>query len=146
VQKICVMQQTTSSKKRCVRDTKGQTRGCNVSERPFIKQPRPIHSRRTGTGMNGLLAFLLVCILIVISIAVQGWAVAMLWLWFVTPLGVPAITVAMGFGLVLVARALQPEPALLLHLIQPTRYKEIVRTLMLPVIMVGIGWLVHQFV
>jgi hypothetical protein len=103
-------------------------------------------SKKHNVSKNGLLAFLLVCILIVISIAVQGWAVAMLWLWFVTPLGVPAITVAMGFGLVLVARALQPEPALLLHLIQPTRYKEIVRTLMLPVIMVGIGWLVHQFV
>ena len=36
-----------------------------------------------------------------VSLAFRGWAVSMLWGWFVAPLGVVAISVPVGMGLVL---------------------------------------------
>lgn len=46
--------------------------------------------------------------ILALTLTLRGLVVAVLWMWFITPLGVPAITWPQGLGLTLIAKACVP--------------------------------------
>src|SRR4051812_13694497 len=69
-----------------------------------------------------------------------GWSVSWLWLWFVVPFGLPAVTVAWGYGLALLVRicAGMATPA------KRTMTENVLAALIPPVFAVLFGWLAFQ--
>lgn len=87
-----------------------------------------------GLGSLGILGLLYVVALIVL----RAWCITKMWLWFVVPLGVPAIGIAGAIGLVMtvsVALALDRLPS------NKTVFQGVVGTL----VATGFAWCVHLF-
>lgn len=74
----------------------------------------------------------------------RGWAIATLWLWFVVPIGVPALTIwhAAGVSLIigLLTHQVQHEPDDTANDLFWTRF---LTAIIGPPICVGWGWLIH---
>src|SRR5208337_3762677 len=87
-----------------------------------------------GLGTLGCLGLLYVALLIV----VRGWCIAKLWLWFVVPLGIPAIGILGAIGLTATVTI-----ALGLNTIE--RKGTVLSTLFSILLATGFGWIVHCF-
>src|SRR5208282_612969 len=87
-----------------------------------------------GLSTLGLLGLLYVALLIV----VRGWCIAKLWLWFVVPLGIPAIGVLGAIGLTATVTI-----ALGLNTIK--RKGTVLSTLFSTLLATGMLWVVHYF-
>lgn len=96
--------------------------------------------------MNNRVSCLLMVALLPVAILASGWAICVLWGWFVSPLfGLPAITILQAYGLSLVLAALRgwrkSEPF-------ESNYEAAVAvtaSLLSPAMLVGLGWLIRQF-
>lgn len=97
--------------------------------------------------MGGLLIYAGVAIAVVIAIGLlllyQGWAIWMLWGWFVVPFGAPQITVAWAMGLCILLNSVRLKA-------NPFKHEEVEGWqdfvwLLQPLAAVGFGWCVKQF-
>jgi hypothetical protein len=94
----------------------------------------------------GVAAFVIGGLALAAGVLLGGWAVTMLWFWFLTPFGLPEISLAHGFGLALTARFLvqsqgrKSEKAGLEKAVE-----SLVFALVVPPAVVGIGWLAKLF-
>ena len=76
----------------------------------------------------------------------QGWAVSMLWNWFVAPMGVPAITILTGAGLTLVCGAIRARNTKSTSdESQTDRFERLAAMVLIPAITVFIGWIIKTF-
>ncbi len=77
---------------------------------------------------------------------IQGWSISTLWNWFIAPLGVPQIGVATALGISLTTSLLRfkgrESEEKRTH---RERLERLVGFFLVPVIGVGIGWIVLQF-
>lgn len=90
------------------------------------------------TKTIGLAVAIVVVALLVVE---QGWAISVLWGWFLVPLGAPAIGIAAAVGIAVLATAFRgrgkkPEDDSWFLL----------RTAMHPLFCVGIGWIAKQYI
>ncbi len=85
----------------------------------------------SALGLLGLLYY-------VVLVALRGWCISKLWLWFIVPLGVPAIGVLWAIGL---AMTVSVVGALDRIESSKTCIQGIIGTLMAA----GIGWMIHCF-
>jgi hypothetical protein len=93
---------------------------------------------------NGLLALLGIGVLIVLSVLVNGWVAAVLWGWFVVPLfGLPAINIAQACGVGMTINMLTGQKST-----QKTDdWASVMATaFFVPLLLLGVGWIVHLFV
>ena len=97
----------------------------------------------------GWLAYTLV--VIVGGSIVGGWALSVMWGWFVVPLfNVPAFGIAQAVGLMCVIGMIVPHPSVnsdgkkhdTIDVIVMTFVEAFVR----PLLSIGIGWIVYQFI
>ena len=85
-----------------------------------------------------------ILLLLAVLIPLNGWCVQCLWNWFVAPLGVAAISIWTGAGLDVLFTFMCPTPQ---KKYETTREKIEARVDMVvkPLIMLGLGWLIHLF-
>jgi hypothetical protein len=84
---------------------------------------------------------------IALSIVLRGWTLKVLWSWFVAPVfALPLLTLAQatGLGIVVVWATIHAVP-LKGNKDRPRRSQQWWMTLCIPPVMVGIGWIVKQF-
>jgi multisubunit Na+/H+ antiporter MnhB subunit len=77
----------------------------------------------------------------------QGWAISTLWNWFVAPLGAPQIGIATAIGISLTAAVIRMKGSEKSP--ERTRRESIERLVgifLVPLVGVGLGWIVKQFV
>jgi hypothetical protein len=77
----------------------------------------------------------------VLSIILNGFVLQVLWGWFITPFGLPAISIPQGLGLALVV-------GFLTHQYQDNKRSPegvITYSIMSPVVSLVFGWVVHLF-
>ena len=99
--------------------------------------------------MVAVLSVLGVPVLIALSAVTSGWALSILWGWFVVPVfGLPALTIAQAVGVSYVVSFLTRRTA------QPNKgekeHSDVVWGVSVlfiaPLLTLGIGWIIHLFV
>lgn len=101
----------------------------------------------TGLACVGLL--ISVPTVIVLSALVNGWALSVMWGWFVVPLfHLPAMSIVYAIGFSLVVGMFKPNTSS-----HDTRKKDtrelvtaVIAEILSPVLVVGIGWIVKLFI
>lgn len=76
----------------------------------------------------------------------QGWAISTLWNWFIAPLGAPTIGIATALGISLTVSLMRMKGTRKEQ--EPTRKERLERLVglfLVPLVGVGIGWIVLQF-
>ena len=94
-----------------------------------------------------LLAVLGFFLVVALSVLLDGWALSLLWGWFIVPtFNAPELTLAPAIGLALVVRYLTT------HFEQPedddpveNLIRAIVHAAVKPMMALAIGWIVHSF-
>ena len=86
-------------------------------------------------------------VLIPISVFMNGWALSLLWGWFISPpFGIPTLTIMQAFGVALVC-SFVAIPHKSDSRDEKTRLSDqITNSTIIPIVAVGIGWVVRQFV
>lgn len=79
--------------------------------------------------------------LLAVSVAIQGWAVVMLWNWFVAPLGARGLDIAGGYGLCLLGRLVVDAQRGSSNT-KPS-WEKAIGAALVPVALVGVGWCVQ---
>jgi hypothetical protein len=77
-------------------------------------------------------------------LVLHGWVFKILWWWFVAPVfGLPALTVAQALGIGLMVSFLTKQ----LGLAEKEReaWESVLESIAQPFLVLGFGWLVHQF-
>lgn len=97
------------------------------------------------------LGCLLVLLITPISIALNGWALATLWAWFIAPVfSVSNLSIANAIGIATVVNFIVPKPAKPKPEKKPTMGELIAQMLLEvflnPLFAVLFGWLIYQFV
>lgn len=82
--------------------------------------------------------------LIVLLTIEQGWAISTLWGWFLVPLGLPEIGIAMAIGVAATASAIKSR-ALRNKSDKSDAWKDIVAIALQPLVCVTVGWIAKQF-
>lgn len=103
-------------------------------------------------GCIGLLVYAV--LIVAIASVCSGWAISVLWAWFVTPkFGLPFLSIAEAVGLSLVVGALTAKSHAITQKGQTgetdwlrTCMKAAVLAVTPPLISVGFGWIILQFV
>jgi len=101
--------------------------------------------------MKGLVWLVYTLIVIVGGSIVGGWALSVMWGWFVVPLfNVPAFGIAQAVGLMCVIGMIVPRPNVNSDGKKYDTIEVIVMSFVAafvpPLVSVGIGWIVYQFV
>jgi hypothetical protein len=81
--------------------------------------------------------------LVLLAMVWRGFVLSILWGWFMVPLGLPNISVALAIGIAGVV-------GMLTHQIQVSKdeedgAKKFLAAFMIPLFALGVGWIVHQF-
>lgn len=93
--------------------------------------------------INIVITFILIPLLLI----EQGWAVSTLWLWFITPLGLPAIGIATAIGICITISLIRmrqhrkdndDEDA-------DSKFERIAYNFVVPLVAVTLGWIVKLF-
>lgn len=97
------------------------------------------------------LGCLLVLLITPISIALNGWALATLWAWFIAPVfSVSNLSIANAIGIATVVNFIVPKPAKPKSDTKPTIQEAIGQSLLevflIPLFAVLFGWIIYQFV
>ena len=104
--------------------------------------------RKIVTVIGGcLIGVPLVIVVAVASALLDGWAISRLWAWFLVPLGVPAITIVHAIGISLLFSLFKP------HVSSSSDKKKglavllgtLIAAFLVPLLAVGMGWIVVQF-
>lgn len=103
-----------------------------------------------ASGGEYALGCVVILILVPVGIFMRGWALTMMWGWFVTPFGIQAIGMAHALGLASCIALFHgvsggsskseksESPA-------KTCAKLFAAVVVVPLIIVGIGWIIHQY-
>lgn len=94
------------------------------------------------TALFTLLATLIVGPFIFIE---QGWAISVLWNWFVAPLGAPQIGIATAIGISLTVGLIRMKGAKSPERTRRESIEHLIGLVLIPLVGVGIGWIVLQF-
>lgn len=73
----------------------------------------------------------------------RGFALSVLWKWFIVPLGVPALSVPMACGLLVVVGVLTHKTRRADHM--PEEHDQLLVALIMPPMMLFIGWIITLF-
>lgn len=99
---------------------------------------------RDVTGSAIVVAALLVILAIAPVLIIHGYVISIMWGWFVVPLGVPAIGIAHAIGLAGMLGALNVAKSS--DKVEGRAMAWIMDMLLIrPAIILGIGWIVKQF-
>lgn len=80
----------------------------------------------------------------IIHVILNAWALSVLWRWFIAPFSLPTLTIAQAAGISVIFNFLIREAVNVDEDIN--WYKIIAKAIVPPIISVGIGWVVLQFV
>lgn len=97
--------------------------------------------------MRSFFSFILAAIVVgPLLFLLQGWSISTLWNWFIAPLGAPEIGIATALGISLTAGVLRFKGTRNDdNVSRKERLERVVGYFLVPVIAVGIGWVVLQF-
>ena len=77
---------------------------------------------------------------------IQGWAISTLWNWFIAPIGAPQIGIATALGISLTAAVIRFKGTKSDdNISRRQRLERLIGYFLVPVVGVGIGWVVLQF-
>lgn len=93
------------------------------------------------TSIKFISAILAIAVLPLLIVE-QGWAISILWGWFVVPLGLPEIGIAAAIGVSITASALSSRYR---KTEDADKWSVITYALLRPIILVLVGYLVKQF-
>lgn len=103
-------------------------------------------------AVSALIGQLALLVVLLFQPVLYGWAITYLWLWYVVPLGLPALSIPHAIGLSLVARLFRPSKlsAADMQALEKTKtsYKTIWavwEAVGIPIFLWFAGWVVLQF-
>ena len=84
-------------------------------------------------------------ILFIPSILFSGWVVMLLWGWFIVPLGMPEVGLALALGISVLVSAITPVNYHLMEKEGRSSFYKIVFNLIMNAVLLGFGFIVHLF-
>ena len=109
--------------------------------------------KREGDDLVKILGYVALAVLSIVAFAailvpfsiLSGWALSWLWLWFLVPLGVPAIGLAHSIGIVSLVSFLTKQYNPTSNDTSEEKYGKLAYAVMSPFLALGIGYIVHSF-
>lgn len=83
-------------------------------------------------------------VLVFLEFLLKGWVLSVMWLWFMVPFGLPAIGIAWSVGVAMIVGVMAKQTDYKQD-DRPTDWDKVVIAYIVPFVILGIAWIVHQF-